>query len=97
MGSLIPRSSPQIAARPVSARTNRALSKVEEGTLVRSAEIQGIAEVGQTALRGVAEVSMAEEELAKLSPPGARLRLSAIGDATTAAIQCRVMDLMDGL
>lgn len=98
MSDLVPRAS---SATPVgvvvSPRARRSLQRIEARALLRSAEIQGMAYVGQTALRGVAEVSMAEDELAKLCQPGVRLRLSAIGDAVTAAIQGRVLDLGGGL
>jgi hypothetical protein len=81
----------------LNARGSRALAHLEERTILRSAEIQGLAIVGQTAERAIAEVTICEEELAKLSPPGARLRMAAVGDAVTAAIQARILELMEGL
>ena len=81
----------------MTAKGSRTLIHLEERTLLRSAEIQGIAIVGQTAERSIAEVSICEEELAKLSPPGARLRMAAVGDAVTAAIQARILELIEGL
>jgi hypothetical protein len=73
------------------------LAAVDTKIQVRAREVQGMAFVGQTALVGVACVSILEDEVAKLSPPGARLRLAAIGDATTAAIHARILNMMDGL
>lgn len=81
----------------VSFRASRALARIEDRALVRSAEIQAVTFVAHTALRGVTEVSMAEDELAKVCPPDARLRLAAVGDAATMAIQSRVLDLIEGL
>jgi hypothetical protein len=97
MSNLVPRGQGVALTTYVSSRTSRVLSRVEERALIRAAEIQGIAYVGQTAIRAVAEISIAEEELAKIAPPSARLRMVAVGDAVTAAIQGRVLDLMEGL
>lgn len=96
MSNIVARQQSSIVST-VSSRTSRALARIEERALLRAAEIQGIAYVGHTALRAIAEISMAEEELAKVAPPSARLRMAAVGDAVTASIQGRVLDLMDGL
>jgi hypothetical protein len=97
MSNIVARQQSASIISTVSSRTSRALARVEERALLRAAEIQGIAYVGHTALRAITEISMAEEELAKVAPPSARLRMAAVGDAVTAAIQGRVLDLMDGL
>jgi hypothetical protein len=72
------------------------VDQVHEAAVVRAAEVVGVAYVTQAALRAVTELTVTEEELSKLSP-SARLRMAAIGDAGTAAIQARILDLMDGL
>jgi hypothetical protein len=70
---------------------------MEDRTLMRSAEIQGIVYVGQTALRGTAELSICKSELVKVCPPGAEMQMAAIGDSVVAAIQCCVLEMMEGL
>jgi len=97
MSNIVPRQQGAVVASVISGRASKTLSRIEERALVRAAEIQGIAYVGQSALRAIAEISIAEEELAKVAPPSSRLRMVAIGDALTAAIQGRVLGLMEGL
>jgi hypothetical protein len=81
----------------IGTRASRALIHIEEQTLIRSGEILGIVYVGQTALRGAAELAISKSELAKVCPPGAEMEMAAIGDALVAAIQGRVLGMMEGL
>lgn len=96
MSNLVPHHHPSQAMSLVSRHTERALAQIGERALLRSAEIASIAHVGQTALRTAAEVSLAKSELSKLAPE-AGLSLAAIADATTLAIQARVLELGAGL
>ena len=90
---LVPRGV-SMPARRVPTRLNRRLSRVEEDAIVQASEIQAAQMVGRVALSAVTQLSIAQAELQNLLPEdsGARLRLAAIADATTARIQMVVLE-----
>jgi len=95
--SLISRTSLELLPNRYTLRTERGVTRIGERAMMRAAEVKGTVYVVQTAVRGAAEISICEDEMAKLTTPGARLRMAAISDAGVAALQARVLDLIDGL
>lgn len=73
-------------------KLNKQLARVEQQAIVNAHKVQAINFVGTVALQGVTQLTMTQSECAKLSPEAA-LRLAAIGDAATAAIQTVVLRL----
>lgn len=73
-------------------KLNKQLARVEQQAIVNAHKVQAINFVGTVALQGVTQLSMTQAECAKLSPE-AELRLAAVGDAATAAIQAVVLRL----
>jgi hypothetical protein len=77
-------------------RRNRELEEVEAEAAVAAHKVRAIGYVTTAAIQSVTQVSVTEAECTKLVPNSA-LRLAAVGDAGTAAIQCAVLRLGDRL
>lgn len=76
----------------VPSKRNKALAIVEGEALVSAHKVKAVQLVGMAALQGVAQLSMTQAECAKLAPD-AELRLAAIGDAATNAMQMVLLRL----
>lgn len=80
-----------------SARAERALTAIHQRAAERAEEIVGIEFVGFVAMRAVARTAVRRDEMQKLCPPSTEIYLAPIQDSICAAIQSRVLELLDGL